>query len=192
MNFLAHLYLSRDDDELMIGNFIADSVKGSAFNNYPERVRKGILLHRAIDSFTDTHPVFLESVNRLRPIYHKYAGVIMDIFYDHFLAKNWSEHASESLEDFTKRVHRLLLARRMDLPENSRHFLQYMLLNNIPMPYADISGIEKVLYGMSRRTKFNSGMENAGNELKLYYRDFEREFNLFFPDVVRFVEKKNQ
>ena len=129
MNFLAHLYLSRHNDELMIGNFIADSVKGSNFKGYSEGIAKGIIMHRAIDSFTDNHPVFLKSVHRLQPKYRKYSGVIMDIFYDHFLAKNWKEHSDEELADFTKRVHKIMIMNRDIMPEKSEQFLKYMLKN---------------------------------------------------------------
>lgn len=191
MNFLAHLYLSRHNEELMIGNFIADSVKGSNFKAYSEGVAKGIVMHRAIDNFTDNHPVFLKSVHRLQPKYRKYSGVIMDIFYDHFLAKNWKEHSDEELADFTKRVHKIMIMNRDIMPEKSEHFLKYMLLNNIPLPYADVEGIRRVLYGMSRRAKFESKMEESTNELVKYYSDFENEFNLFMPEVKRMVELLN-
>jgi acyl carrier protein phosphodiesterase len=192
MNFLAHLYLSRDDDELMLGNFIADSVKGRAYADFSPGVAKGILLHRAIDSYTDLHPVFLQSVRRLRPHYRKYAGVIVDIFYDHFLAKNWADHSSEGLHDFTARVHGLLLASQDIMPPHSRQFLQYMVRHNIPVPYADVNGIARVLYGMSRRTTFESGMEKAVNELLQFYNEFEAEFNTFFPEINGFVKETRE
>ena len=174
----------------MIGNFIADSVKGSDFKKYPEGIAKGILMHRAIDHFTDNHPVFLKSVARLRPKYRKYAGVIADIFYDHFLAKNWNDHSEVSLPDFTVRVHELLARNHEHLPERSKHFFQYMLINKIPLPYAEVKGIEKVLYGMSRRAKFESGMENAGEELVEYEKEFESEFNEFFPEMKKHINAR--
>ena len=187
MNFLAHLYLSRHNEELMLGNFIADSVKSSNFDHYPEGIKKGIIMHRAIDSFTDNHEVFLQSVHRIQPRYRKYSGVIMDIFYDHFLAKNWNEYSIESLADFTKRVHKIMILNRDMMPERTQHFLKYMLLNDIPMPYAEVEGIKKVLYGMSRRAKFESGMENAATELVEYYPEFESEFNDFMPEARKFA-----
>src|ERR1051325_645019 len=189
MNFLAHLYLSREDDQLMIGNFIADSVKGGSFKDYEPGIAKGIVLHRAIDEFTDNHPVFLESVRRLRPRYRKYSGVIIDIFYDHFLARDWRDHSPESLHDFTGRVHELLVSQREVMPVRSRQFLQYMIANNIPLPYAEVSGIHKVLTGMSHRARFESRMEHAVTELVKYEADFAREFREFFPEVIRFTEE---
>src|SRR5438105_4264648 len=122
MNFLAHLYLSRHNEELMIGNFIADSVKGSYFKNYSERVSQGIVMHRAIDHFTDNNKIFLQSVHRLQPKYRKYSGVIVDIFYDHFLAKNFSEYSDVRLEDFTKQVHKIMIMNRDIMPERSQQF----------------------------------------------------------------------
>ena len=92
MNFLAHLFLSGEPGELMVGNFIADSVKGNAMNDFSEGIQKGIILHRAIDTFTDSHNEMQKSKERLRPRYKKYAPVITDIFYDHFLAVNWQDY----------------------------------------------------------------------------------------------------
>ena len=191
MNFLAHLYLSRHNDELMIGNFIADSVKGSSLSAYSPGIAKGIRMHRAIDSFTDSHPVFLNSVRRLRPRYHKYSGVIVDIYYDHFLARNWEQHAVDSLSEFTRKIHALLRANHHLFPPRSKHFMNYMFANEIPIPYATISGIEKVLQGMSRRAKFESGMDQAGKELLEWGTEFESEFNSFMPDVKEFTKQFN-
>lgn len=173
----------------MIGNFIADSVKGAAFKNYEPGISRGILLHRAIDHFTDNHPVFLKSVERLRPQYRKYSGVIIDIFYDHFLAKNWKEHSGEPLEKFTAHVHGLLVNRQEIMPQRSRHFLRYMLVKNIPVPYAETEGIAEVLYGMSRRARFDSGMERAVDELLRFEKEFGEEFAQFMPDIKKFVEE---
>ena len=108
MNFLAHIYLSGDNDFIKIGNFMADSIKGDHYNNYPEYIRKGILLHRSIDSFTDLHPVFRKSKHRLHDRYGHYSGVIMDIFYDHFLAKNWSNYNNITLEKYVFNFYQLL------------------------------------------------------------------------------------
>jgi len=190
MNFLAHLYLSSEDDQLMIGNFIADSVKGSAYNNYSEGIKKGILLHRAIDSFTDSHSIVKQSIMRLRPVHHKFSGVIVDIFYDHFLALRWNEFSDVDLSDFAKRVHILMLENKNLMPVRSQHFLQYMLMNNIPLPYAEIKGIEKVLFGMSRRSTFENTMHLATADLVKYYSDFENEFRLFLPEIITFCQNK--
>ncbi len=190
MNFLAHLYLSNNDEQVMIGNFIADSVKGSAFKNFPTGIQKGILLHRAIDFYSDNHPVFLKSVERLRAKYKKYSGVIVDIFYDHFLAKNWKNYSGKSLEQFAGEVHSLLLKNIRHIPEKSLLFLNYAIRTNRLVSYSTLEGIEEVLYGMSRRTKFNSNMEFAIEDLQKHYSEFENEFRIFFEDAQKFVKER--
>ena len=187
MNFLAHLYLSGNDEQLMIGNFIADSVKGSAYQKFPEGIKKGILLHRAIDFYSDNHPVFLKSAERLRPGYRKYAGVIVDIFYDHFLAKNWNEYSGKPLEQYASEVHSLMLKNVILMPARSLMFLKYAIRTNRLVSYASMDGIGEVLYGMSRRTTFRSNMEFAVEDLKKYNSEFESEFRVFFEDARKFV-----
>ncbi|MBI4945711.1 MAG: DUF479 domain-containing protein [Bacteroidetes bacterium] len=187
MNFLAHLYLSDNDDQLMIGNFIADSVKGSMFKNYPEGIAKGIKLHRAIDFYSDNHPVFLQSVIRLRPAYRKYAGVVVDIFYDHFLAKNWKDYSEKPLKQYADEVHSLMMKNIFIMPDNSLMFLKYAMRTNRMVSYATIEGIGETLYGMSRRTTFKSNMELSVNNLKENYPLFENEFREFFEEARMFA-----
>ena len=100
MNYLAHVYLSGTNDLIKIGNFMADSIKGNQYLNYEKEFQYGILLHRHIDSFTDSHPIYRQSKHRLHEKYGHYSGVIMDILYDHFLAKNWATYSRGKLEDF--------------------------------------------------------------------------------------------
>ena len=189
MNFLAHLYLSGNNEPLRIGNFIADSVKGSSYRDFPEGIQKGILLHRAIDDYSDHHPVFAKSVQRLRPKYRKYSGVIVDIFYDHFLAKNWKEYSDKPLEQFSGEVHTLMLKNILFMPEKSLMFLKYAIHTNRLVSYATLQGMEEVLNGMSRRTVFQSNMEFAVEDLKENYAEFEAEFRIFFEEAEKFVKE---
>ena len=130
MNFLAHIYLSGDNDFIKIGNFMADSIKGDNYNNYPEYIRKGILLHRSIDSFTDLHPVFRKSKHRLHDRYGHYSGVIMDIFYDHFLAKNWQDYHATRLPVYVEDFYLLLKYNFELLPKRVQNFYPYMVSDN--------------------------------------------------------------
>lgn len=188
MNFLAHLYLSGNEEELMIGNFIADHVKGKQINSYSEGIVKGIQLHRQIDSYTDSHETVLESKLRLRKRYRHYAPVIIDIFYDHFLAVNWHNYSSIALGEYSQYIHTIISKYQAILPEKSNFFFQYMLKNDILEAYSKVIGIERVLKGMARRTPFESGMETATEELVEYYALFEQEFTHFFPQLRHFVE----
>ena len=142
MNFLAHLFLSGEPSELMVGNFIADSVKGNSIDNFTEDIQKGIKLHRAIDMFTDNHPEMQKSKERLRPRYKKYAPVITDIFYDHFLAVNWQDYSKVSLRDYTNQVYKYLEGYYSVFPERSKQFYDYMIKYDILFAYTKIEGIE--------------------------------------------------
>ena len=126
MNFLSHLYLSGNSEGLIIGNFIADSVKGSAFNNFPETIQKGIILHRQIDTFTDTHPIVELSKQRLRTKYKKYASVIVDIYYDHYLAVNWNNYSYENFNQYTQNIYALIEKNRHHLPPKECYVLTYI------------------------------------------------------------------
>lgn len=187
MNYLAHIYLSGDNDLLKIGNFMADGIRGKAFENYPSEIRKGILLHRAIDTFTDAHPVFRQSTKRLHPSFHHYSGVIVDVFYDHFLAKNWMKYSKISLFDFVSLFYQSLHNNYDVLTPKTQALMPYMITNNWLVSYQTIDGIEKILTQMDNRLKNSSGMRHAIPHLKENYEAFENEFTLFFDEVITFV-----
>ena len=183
MNFLAHLYLSGSNEGVILGNFIADSVKGSMLDRFPGDVIKGIRLHREIDSFTDHHPVFLQSKARLSDTYSKFSGVIVDLYYDHFLARNWKDYSGHDLEKYVAENYKLLLRNYALLPPRSKRILPFMIAQNWLVGYASLDKLRKVFQGMSRRTRFNSGMEHAVTDLEKDYASYEKEFRLFFPDL---------
>lgn len=184
MNFLAHLHLSGNNPKIMAGNFMGDFVKGRASLGKldPELVR-GVELHRAIDHFTDHHPVVSQSKNRLRPGYRHYAGVIVDIFYDHYLARHWHQYHDTSLEDFATHVYGTMQDLQHLLPEKLQQMLPYMIRGNWLVGYFHIEGIQRSLTGMARRTSHDSRMDEAVNDLRKYYGEFEQEFGEFFPDL---------
>lgn len=190
MNFLAHIYLSGDNDMVKIGNFMADSIHGNKPEDFPEDIKTGILLHRAIDTFTDSHPVFRQSTKRLHSEYHHYSGVIVDIFYDHFLAKNWDDYHTQPLEDYAESFYALLLANRDVLTARTKNIINYMIPQNWLVKYADINGIAEILAQMDRRTKHKSGMANSVKELRKFYSSFESEFKEFFEEVKEFSKDK--
>ncbi|HSP12337.1 MAG TPA: acyl carrier protein phosphodiesterase [Salegentibacter sp.] len=190
MNYLAHIYLSGDDEALKIGNFIADSVKGKDFLNYPGRIQQGIILHRAIDTYTDVHPVFGKSRKRLFPKYRHYSGVIVDMFYDHFLAANWNKYSKEPLEEYTNNFYALLEKNWEFLPQQVQDFFPYMLRDDWFLRYGTLEGVEKILAQMSRRTTFTSKLHHSVRELELDYEDFKNEFLEFFPDLIEFTEEE--
>lgn len=190
MNFLAHIYLSGENEKVAMGNFMADSIRGSEYRVYPKDIQIGILLHRAIDTFTDAHPIFRQSTKRLHKNYSHYAGVIVDIFYDHFLAKNWHNYSDVELETFSIDFYKTLEENHHILPNKTKNLMPYLIADNWLYNYRHIKGIQRVLNGMNRRTKFKSNMDLATRDLQKYYADFEKEFTDFFEEAITFSNKK--
>ncbi len=189
MNFLAHFYLSGTHEHLLLGNFIADAVKGKQLEAFSSELQQGIRMHREIDFYTDTHPVTSRSKARLREQFNHYSGVIVDIFYDHFLAKNWSEFSHEPLAAYSQRIYSLLEKNLEHFPERPRHMLPFMKAHDWLMAYTQVEGIRRVLSGMARRAKFESKMELAADALEREYELFEKDFRDFFPDLVEHTKK---
>ena len=190
MNYLAHIYLSGDNNLVTIGNFIADGIKGKDYKKYSRDIQIGILLHRNIDTFTDAHKTVRLSTKRLHKNYGHYSGVIVDILYDHFLAKNWSLYSDIPLKEYTDTFYDSLEAHYNILPSRIQKMMPYMLSDNWLLSYASIDGISRVLDGMNRRTKNRSGMDKAVNELELFYKEFETEFSSFFDELIAFSNEK--
>ena len=190
MNFLAHIYLSGSSDLIKIGNFIADGVRGNQYLSFDFENQKGIVVHRAIDTYTDEHPLFRKCTKRLHSHYHHYSGVIVDVFFDHFLAKNWNYYSEESLEDFVQNFYISLTTYEMHLTEKAKMMQPYMIKQNWLLNYRSIDGIEKILTQMDRRTKNVSMMRNSVTELKHYYSEFEQDFTDFFEELRTFSSKK--
>ncbi|MBC3541671.1 ACP phosphodiesterase [Rufibacter sediminis] len=190
MNYLAHLFLSGDDKDLRLGNFIADSVRGALIRLYPPRVQQGILLHRLIDSYTDAHPIVAQTKERLRPKFRKYAGVVADVFYDHFLASGFHHYSPLPLPTFAAEAYLQMQTEPGLLPERVLHFLPYMVRQNWLVSYAQVDGITRALQGLSSRAKFDSNMEVAGEELLENYGFYQAEFERFFPQLQAYVHEQ--
>ena len=190
MNFLAHIYLSGDNDLIKIGNFMADGIGGNNYLDFPLEVQKGIILHRAIDTFTDAHPIFRKSKHRLHEKYGHYSGVIIDIFYDHFLAKNWSVYSTKELEVVANDFYESLKSNHEILTERTKGMLPYMIARNWLVSYASIEGLSMILFQMDHRTKNRVDMHLSINELKEFYTEFEEEFSFFFEELRLHCQKK--
>ncbi|MBT8375663.1 MAG: DUF479 domain-containing protein [Winogradskyella sp.] len=192
MNFLAHIYLSGDNEYIKIGNFVADGIRGKKYQTYPIEMQVGILLHREIDTFTDAHAVFRKSTKLLHKNYGHYSGVIIDIFYDHFLAKNWHHYSNIELKVFVQEFYDSLNKNMLLLPPKFQTLTPVMIQGNWLLSYATIEGIQLVLNGMNRRTRNKSHMNKATKDLQDNYQTFENHFTIFFNDLIRFSEEKKQ
>lgn len=181
MNFLAHLYLAGDEEGLIVGNFIADSVKGNKFNEYEPGIAKGIQMHRTIDFFSDTHPIYRRTAHRLAPKFGKFSGVVTDMFYDHFLAHYWNNYSTLPLEQFAENMYTILRKHQVDMPEKSKVILTYMSKYNWLVSYAKQEGIRRALKGLSERMKYYSPMDEAVDNLQQDFELYKKDFEEFFP-----------
>jgi acyl carrier protein phosphodiesterase len=188
MNFLAHLFLSGSPNELMIGNFIADFIRGKQIEDYPQGVKDGIYLHRQIDYFTDHHLIVKKSTLRLSERFGRYASVIVDVFYDHFLATNWQKYHPNPLEIFAEDVYQYLSEYTAQLPEKVKEIIPKMATQNWLVKYGELYGIERSLIGIANRAKYNPQMEEAIHYLEEDYHFFEEDFTEFFPELQHFVK----
>ena len=190
MNYLAHIYLSGESDEIKVGNFIGDFVKGNKYLQYPEKIALGIRMHRSIDSFTDNHPLVKESADLLKPAYGRYAGIVTDIFFDHFLAKNWKEYSSIKLRQFAKHVHGVFISNFFLLPLPVKQFLPFLIQHKRLESYANHENLYQVLEIMSRLTSLPENTQWGMLILNQEYEIFEALFRSFFAELTTYVENE--
>lgn len=192
MNFLAHLYLSGESDEIKLGNFMGDYVKGNKYLSFPENIQTGILMHRQIDTFTDNHPIVKECSKLLKPAYNRYSGIIIDLFFDHFLASQWEEYSSISLKEFAHKTHRLLFKNFLILPGQVKQFLPFLVKNKRLMSYASIDGIIRSIEIMSNYTSLPEENGFAREILVDHYQLLNKQFKTFFQEITNFIEENYQ
>lgn len=187
MNFLAHLTLSDNDDDILIGNFIADSTRSAEYHKFKPEVVYGIELHHKIDGYTDSHPVVERSKERLRPRHGKYSGVVADIFYDHYLARNYQAYGDYPLEEFAQRCYSLFERRIDELTPGTRRMLPFMKHHNWLVNYGTEAGMRRVFSGMSHRASFNNHMNTAVDDLVSDYQYYKTDFEEFYPQLAEYV-----
>lgn len=184
MNYIVHLFLSDFDEGLIVGNFIGDDIKGKNYLQFAQNIQKGILLHRHIDTFTDTHPIVRQSKTLLVPEYNHWSGVLIDIFFGHFLVLHWQEYSKESITQFAERIHEVLIKNYEILPPNAQQFLDYTILYQRIIHFDKIKTIDEVLKSMAGRTLQVSNIENASQSLLYNYEVLQKKFNIFMPQLI--------
>jgi acyl carrier protein phosphodiesterase len=188
MNYLAHFYLSFGNDELILGNLIADTVKGKLnserFSIFDKGIIKGVQLHREIDRFTDSHPIVKQSIHRIKPKYGRYASVLVDMYYDHLLARNWHSFSNEPLEIFAQRMYSLFAEKQTIIPPEMDRLVQSMTQRDWLCNYRQEETLSWAFAGLARRAKFNSKMELGMDDLLEHYLDFLNDFLEFFPIII--------
>lgn len=187
MNYLVHFLLAGDDEELRLGNLLGDFVKGRVerfdHRGVTERLRTGIQMHRTIDVFSDRHPAVHRSKRILAPEYGRLSGVIVDMFYDHVLARRWTEHHPRPLSDYTQDVYRTLRGNLHRLPAAVHPMVKSMSRGDWLRGYASECGIERALQGMARRRPVAAKIGAAGRMLSDHFERFSADFDEFLPDL---------
>lgn len=188
MNFLAHLYLSPPSPDALIGSLLGDFVKGPVERaGYNDEITHAIRLHRAIDTFTDAHPMFAASKARVGPTRRRYAGILVDLFYDHFLARHWRDYHDVALEDFAIDIYGVLLDRATDLPEPAGRMVTFMARQNWLVSYREVDEVGAALERMGRRLTRGNALLGSAEELEADYAGFEADFRAFMPEVTAFA-----
>lgn len=181
MNFLAHIQLSGDEYDLLAGNYLGDFVAKKEYELLPKSIQQGVELHRAIDLFTDQHEITKDSNKLLSGQHGKYAAVLSDIFYDHFLALHWGKFHEKPLQQFATETYHLLGTYMPYFPDRAKSFYQYMCHYNILFRYKELEGIHQVLQGMASRSRFGKHMANGVDTLTENYSALEENFLRFYP-----------
>jgi len=191
MNLLAHALLAAPDADLMLGGLIGDFVRGRADPALPSGVSAGIALHRAIDGYTDRHADVTAARALFDPPLRRYAGVLLDIWFDHLLARAWPAYSQESLDDFSRHVRDLLDERQNLVPERMKGFVGYLRMHDLPAAYRDLPMIGDVLHGVSRRFKRENPVAAALPALIALDAPLQESFDAFFPQLIAFAQKES-
>ncbi|MGH8494005.1 MAG: ACP phosphodiesterase [Moraxellaceae bacterium] len=191
MNYLAHLHLGGTQPAELLGSLFGDFVKGPLRGFYPPEIEAAIRLHRKIDSFTDLHPITLNAKRRFPESRRRYAGILLDIFFDHCLAMHWSQFSAEPLADFTQHVYGVLQA-SPDLPGRLAHMAPLMAAQDWLGSYHDFQVLAQVIMGMQRRLSRPEGLHGSMAELEMLYADLEQDFLLFYPELMHFAASTRQ
>lgn len=189
MNYLAHLFLAEYNYDSIVGNFIADFVKGAVPTDLPHKISEGIVLHRKIDQFTDDHPIVKKAKYAIDKKYGRFRGIMLDIFYDHFLASNFSKYSAQSLEDFSSFVFHSFIHNWQYLPDQVKIITPNMIKRNWLTGYRNLSNIGKTLQHLEIRSKKSPNMSLATKELSDKIKILEESFFVFFPDLIKYADE---
>lgn len=188
MNYLAHVFLAGPRPDAIAGALLGDFIKGTqAAERYPAPIRAAIALHRAVDRYTDQHPTVFASRCLVSPSRRRFGGIMVDVFYDHFLARHWSRYSSEALPAFTARVYAALTQHEATAPERLQRMLPRMRADDWLASYADVEAIDAAINGISRRLKRANNLAGGAEELLRHYDSFDEYFSAFFPQLLRHV-----
>jgi len=187
MNYLAHLHLGGPGREQLLGSLYGDFVKGPLQGLYDPRIEAAIALHRRIDMYTDRHPLVDIALSRFSTVRRRYAGIVLDVFFDHCLARDWTVYGEGPLMDFTSRVYHVL-GTEPQLPGRLAQIAPHMVANDWLGSYGEFEVLGQVLRGISRRLSRPEELAGAMAELTRLYEPLSEDFRLFYPQLQDFAQ----
>lgn len=190
MNHLAHALLAAPDADFMFGSLVADFLRGAVDPQVQRGVRIGIALHRSVDGYTDAHPQVVAARSLFEPPYRRYAGILLDVWFDHLLARDWHRYADGNLSAFSREVQGLLAARAADLPPRMHGFARYLHAHDLPEAYRDAPMIDQVLHGLSQRLSRENPLALALPVVQAQASALDRHFAAFFPDLLEHAARE--
>ncbi|MGB0806296.1 MAG: ACP phosphodiesterase [Salibacteraceae bacterium] len=183
MNFLAHFHLSGNNEEIAIGNFLGDFIRGTKPEELPPLIYKGLKLHRFIDEFTDSHHLVKQTNKILQPYFKKYTPVVSDVYFDYFLAHHFDDYSKISLRDYTYDVYELLCSNKSLLTPRASRFYDFMIVRDIFFEYGNKDGMQHVFRGLASRAKFESNMLEGVSILTKHEIELYKLFKGFYPEL---------
>lgn len=189
MNFLAHIYLSGTEDDLIVGNYLGDMLKKKEVDTMPADILRGIYLHRAIDSYTDGHEEVKKCIRRIYPHQGKYAPVVLDVYFDYVLSQNWTRYSELDLRAFCSKSQETLMSYMELMPERVQKRTSSMVGADFLYMYGKEEGMRETFRRIGMRASFQNNLESAFGDVSQYYADIEKSFFLFFEDLESYVAK---
>ncbi|MCY4160647.1 MAG: ACP phosphodiesterase [Flavobacteriaceae bacterium] len=188
MNFLAHIYLSGEDPMVGLANLVADKIKGKEYLKYQPKIQKGILLHRQIDHYADSNPLFCIIADKLFPNYRHYSRIIVDMYFDHFLSNHWKNYSQQSLQNYSKEFYAFALQHQHLFPNKIQFFIQRLVRYNWLMKYQRLEDLQKILWQMEQRLTYPCPISESIHDLKANYDYFEELFLAFFKQINNYLK----
>lgn len=189
MNYLAHIFLSGSDPKMQLGNFFADAVKGNSYKDYPQEIIEGILRHRAIDLFTDTHPAIRDTIRSLRPYFGRYSGILLDIYFDYLLASHFHEYSEVPLKKFARKFYFTMIRNRKYLPDRFKRFMWHFILTDRLSKYATSDGIKDSLQIMVRAQRIKVSVHVAIQYLEEHEEELFAVFQPFLGELLGYCNE---
>lgn len=189
MNYFAHLFLAQPNAESCFGNLLGDFRKNVDVNALPEAVQKGLENHYLVDRYTDAHPLTISSKQLFSKQRRRFAGIAIDVLYDHFLIKHWATYSTQSLDSFKQGVFNHLLAQHQNMPERMQNTVNHMVKHDWFAQYESLNGIERALDNIAKRIRFKNSFHGTMEEIDCHLSTIEERFLVFFPELISHVRE---